>query len=133
MFKLWRMGMLAIIAAAAVSMAACNNNADNNTGNNTGGQAGDQQGAAPQNGADQGNAVAANAEAIARQNCITCHGDQLDGRGAENMNLQTVGSRLSAEEIANVITNGRGGMPAFKGNLTDDEIAALSEWLSTHK
>lgn len=72
---------------------------------------------------------ASNAEAVYQQSCIACHGADLGG----NINLQHVGAEMSAEQIYTQIANGGGGMPPFKGRLTEDEIQALAEWLAAKK
>jgi cytochrome c551 len=71
------------------------------------------------------------AQAIYKQNCIACHAADL--RGGVGPNLQKVGARMSADQIAAKITAGGGGMTAFKGVLTDAQIHSLADWLSTHK
>jgi quinoprotein glucose dehydrogenase len=49
--------------------------------------------------------------AVYEQTCQVCHGPELKGdRGPE---IDTVVSRLGADGTRKVITNGRGGMPAF--------------------
>jgi len=80
----------------------------------------------------QGGAPTANidAEAIFKQNCSSCHGQNLEGISGPA--LTTVGSHLSADEIAKIIKDGRGGMPP--GMLKKQpEIKAVAEWLSEHK
>ncbi|MDB5054486.1 MAG: cytochrome c [Bacilli bacterium] len=71
------------------------------------------------------------AQAVFKQNCISCHGVNLEG--GVGPNLQKVGSRLSADQIATTITNGRKVMPSFKGTLKPEEISALSVWLAAKK
>lgn len=80
-----------------------------------------------------GSTAAAEAEAIFKNRCIQCHGRNLEGRMGDKSNLQQVGARLSREEIAETIRNGRDQMPSFAGTLSDEEIEVLSEWLSTQK
>lgn len=70
------------------------------------------------------------AYAIFQQNCVSCHASDLSGNMGAASNLQQVGSRLSQEEIANVITNGKGQMPAQSSRVTPEEIQALSVWLA---
>jgi len=60
--------------------------------------------------------------------CARCHGGNLQGLGVIP-ELQNVKSRLAPSDIVNNIKNGKGAMPALP-NLTDDEVKALSEYLS---
>ncbi|NGQ95105.1 YqzM family protein [Brevibacillus sp. SYP-B805] len=70
------------------------------------------------------------AAALFKANCSSCHGQNLEG--IVGPNLTKVGSKYSADEIANIIKNGRGGMPP--GMLKKgDEIKAVAQWLSEHK
>jgi cytochrome c551 len=105
-----------------LSMAACGRQApapSDNTGGTTGGNAGNQ------------GAVAVDAQAIYKQNCVSCHG--VDLSGGVGPNLQHVGARLSEAQITDRIRNGGGGMPPFNGTLKDPEIAALAAWLAAKK
>src|SRR5699024_10616675 len=65
-------------------------------------------------------------EAIFESNCASCHGDDLSG--GMGPDLTDVGSRLSEEEIHEIIMEGKGDMPP--GLATDAESEVLSEWLS---
>ena len=70
------------------------------------------------------------AEKIVQAKCSTCHGGNLEGQGNFPA-LNDVGSRLSEEEILNVIQNGQGGMPA---NIIEGaEAEVVAEWLSKKK
>jgi cytochrome c551 len=40
---------------------------------------------------------------------------------------------MSVEQITAQINNGGNGMPAYKGQLQDEQIAALADWLAAHK
>ncbi|RAP76910.1 c-type cytochrome [Paenibacillus montanisoli] len=75
----------------------------------------------------------AQAETIYKQNCVSCHGTDLEGKMGGKTNLQHVGGSLSKDKIFNQISNGGGGMMAFKGKLTDTEITALADWLAAKK
>ncbi|MEC5422233.1 cytochrome c [Virgibacillus sp. C22-A2] len=63
---------------------------------------------------------------IYQANCSSCHGGDLSGGNAPD--LTQVGSKLSEEEIQDVIINGQGSMPA--GMATDTEAEVLATWLS---
>lgn len=65
-----------------------------------------------------------------RTTCATCHGQ--DGAGSEvgkSMNVPDLRSpavqKLSDAELAQVISNGKGGMPPFKDSLSADQIRGL--------
>ena len=69
-------------------------------------------------------------EQVAQQRCTTCHGGNLQGMG-NTPALNDIGSRLSEEEILNVIENGQGGMPG--GLVKGEEAKALAAWLAEKK
>ncbi|MGG3283858.1 c-type cytochrome [Paenibacillus solani] len=75
---------------------------------------------------------ATEATSLYNANCMACHATDLSG-GGSFPNLQKVGSKYDASQIAGIITNGRNGMPSFQGKLTDAEITTLSEWLAAKK
>ncbi|WP_033828393.1 cytochrome c550 [Bacillus andreraoultii] len=74
-------------------------------------------------------AEAGSPEEIYAQNCISCHGENYEG--AMGPELKNVGERLSADEIKDVLQNGRGAMP--KGLVPAESIDAMTEWLSSLK
>ncbi|MGO4348771.1 cytochrome c [Paenibacillus sp. MCAF9] len=71
------------------------------------------------------------AVALYKKRCISCHGTELQGRAGPN--LQQVGAKLSEEEIVDVVSNGRKGMPKFESSLTTEQIQSLAAWLAEHK
>ncbi|WP_054951241.1 c-type cytochrome [Numidum massiliense] len=74
---------------------------------------------------------AAAKDAYEKGTCMSCHGGNLEGSAGPS--LQTVGKNLSADEIVDIINNGRGGMPALGDKLNDDEKENLAAWLEAHK
>ncbi|MGE6669051.1 c-type cytochrome [Paenibacillus xylanexedens] len=75
---------------------------------------------------------AGQAEALVKANCISCHGDQL--QGGVGPALANIGSQDDLEKIYSTIVKGKGGsMPSFKGKLQDEEIANIATWLSEKK
>jgi cytochrome c6 len=65
-----------------------------------------------------------------RTKCAMCHGQ--DGGGSEvgkSMNVSDLRSpavqKLTDAQLAQVIADGKGGMPPFKSSLSEDEIHAL--------
>src|SRR6266853_2797815 len=65
-----------------------------------------------------------------RTKCAMCHGP--DGAGSavgKSMNVPDLRSSVvqnkADAELAQIISNGMGGMPGFKSSLSDDQIHAL--------
>jgi cytochrome c6 len=69
-----------------------------------------------------------------RTKCAMCHGP--DGSGSEvgkSMNVPDLRSpavqKLSDAELAQVIANGKGGMPSFKSSLGEEQIHSLVSYI----
>jgi mono/diheme cytochrome c family protein len=65
-----------------------------------------------------------------RTKCAMCHGQ--DGGGSEvgkSMNVPDLRSRvvqkLPDAQLAQIISDGKGGMPSFKNSLSEDQIHSL--------
>lgn len=95
--------------------------------------AGAEGGAAGEGAAEEGGggeeALATEGKTIFETNCATCH--TLADAGATG----TVGpdlDQLKPEKplVETQVTNGGGGMPAFKGILSEEEIEAVSEYVA---
>jgi mono/diheme cytochrome c family protein len=76
----------------------------------------------------------AGAKTIFQTKCAMCHG--ADGAGSEvgkSMNVPDLRSeaiqKLPDAELAKTISDGKGGMPAFKGSLTEAQIHALVKYV----
>ncbi|RKD25735.1 cytochrome C oxidase Cbb3 [Ammoniphilus oxalaticus] len=67
----------------------------------------------------------------AQTSCVSCHGADMSGGGGPP--LTDVGSRLSADEIKDVIVNGAGIMSAGMFDGTDEELDQLVEFLAEQK
>lgn len=78
---------------------------------------------------DGGTVDTAAAEDAYQQSCASCHGQDLSGGAGPD--LTDVGSRLSAEDIKDIIENGQGSMPG--GLLSGDDATAVADWLAEHK
>ena len=117
--------LLLLVVAFIVIAAGCGGNKTNNNApapaNNTGTNA-----PAPAN-----NTTTAAAEATYKAQCVGCHAANMSG--GVGPNLQKVGGKLTAEQISTQIHNGGGGMPAYNGTLTEDQINALTDWLASKK
>jgi mono/diheme cytochrome c family protein len=93
-----------------------------------GGAAAGKQKAAP---AEQKAAPAADGAAVFTDTCGGCHTLSAAGTsGSTGPNLDEVS--LDAGAIEGIVRDGRGGMPAFGGQLSDDEIAAVAEFVASN-
>jgi len=77
-------------------------------------------------GAKAGDGASAVEELFARE-CAQCHG--ADGKGGHGGGADLTTPRPPAT-VANVLAQGRGGMPAFGGRLTYDQLQGLVEYVS---
>lgn len=75
---------------------------------------------------DGGTVDTAAAEEAYQQSCASCHGADLTGGAGPD--LTAIGSKLSADEIADIIENGQGSMPG--GLLSGEDATAVAEWLA---
>lgn len=70
---------------------------------------------------------------VYKQSCLQCHGGNLEGRMGKDTNLQTIGDRMTKDEIIEKIHNGGQRMPKVGRSMEDADIEKVSEWLSTLK
>lgn len=106
--------VVALLFGSALVLGACGGG--DNTGND---------------GDNNGNNVAEAdpAEEIYKSNCAGCHGADLGG--ASGPELTDAGANFSADEIEDIIENGKGSMPPV--NVNDDDREVLAEWLADKK
>ncbi len=69
--------------------------------------------------------ASAKPEDIYKQTCISCHGDAY--QGGVGPALKGVGDRRSADEIKDIITNGKNTMPA--GLVKEDQAEGMVKFL----
>ncbi|MED5077054.1 cytochrome c [Geobacillus stearothermophilus] len=109
----WKLA--AMFLGVSLALAACGGGGDNAGGKN--------------DGSNGGGDTAAAAEQIFKQNCASCHGQDLSG--GVGPNLQKVGSKYSKDQIKDIIANGRGAMPA--GIIKGEDADKVAEWLAAKK
>lgn len=74
---------------------------------------------------------------VYKAKCATCHGQDGSGNTPVGKSLQVADLRSAAvqsksdAELAQAVTEGKGNMPGFKGNITDDEIHAVVTFVRT--
>ncbi|GIP65214.1 cytochrome c-551 [Virgibacillus pantothenticus] len=119
MMKKW---LLAMLFGTVLVLGACGGNDDDNASEKSADKGETQT--------EEGGSVdTAGAEKIYESNCASCHGADLSGGNGPD--LTKVGSDYSAEEIADIINNGKGSMPA--GMATGDDVQVLADWLAEKK
>lgn len=108
-----KLKLAALLLGTSFVLAACGGGGEE--GNGTENQAGEE--------------TTASAEDLFKQNCASCHGQNLEGASAPK--LAEVGSKYGEDEIKDIILNGRGGMPP--GLLDESEATVVAEWLAAKK
>jgi len=74
--------------------------------------------------------VAQGKDVFAKAGCASCHTlKDADATGTVGPNLDE--AKPSKELVVQRVTNGQGAMPPFKGQLSDQEIQAVAEYVST--
>jgi alcohol dehydrogenase (cytochrome c) len=85
-------------------------------------------GEAPAQPTNQPGGNAAAGRAVWADNCSTCHG--LSGHGGNGgPDLTSIPSAKNLQRVIAQVTNGGGGMPAFKGTLSDAQIKNVSAYV----
>ncbi len=119
LMKKW---LVAALLGIVLTLAACGGGDDGAT-DDTGT---DDTATETEESTEEGTVDSAAGEEVYQANCAACHGADLSGGAGPE--LTQVGSKYSADEIADIVTNGKGSMPAQ--NVTGDDLDALSSWLA---
>lgn len=84
-------------------------------------------------------ALAEDGAALFKAKCAMCHGQTGDGQTTmgKNMKLRDLGSadvqKQTDAELTKITTDGKNKMPAYKGKLSDAEIAAVVKHIRSLK
>ncbi|UVI32415.1 c-type cytochrome [Paenibacillus spongiae] len=71
---------------------------------------------------------------ILQARCVACHAVDLKGQESAGFPaLVGVGDRLSEDDIRDIVTNGKNGMPAQKDSMSPEEIDQVVTWLAKQK
>jgi len=84
----------------------------------------------------EGNVAAyiARGKQVYAASCAACHGENAKGTVGPDLTLATYKYGKTRAELAQSISDGRpGGMPAFKGQLSHEQIEGLIEYLLSLK
>ena len=71
---------------------------------------------------------------VFQKNCAKCHGRTAEGRhfGGPSL-ISEKATSASADDLRNIITNGKGRMPKFASKLTAEEIDTLAEQIKAQQ
>ena len=73
--------------------------------------------------------VSAHGKQTFTERCGSCHAFEDAGtKGGIGPDLDNV--KPDEDTVRNIVTNGRGAMPAFKGQLSGEDIRAVAEYVS---
>jgi cytochrome c551 len=122
--KKWNLHVTAAAALLVLGvLSGCGSSTQPNTNEPFGGSKNGSQ-------ADAMTGASEQVQSLYKQNCLSCHGNSLEGRVGPKTNIQQAGKRLSKEQITKQIAGGGNGMPGFGTKLTPEEVQALAEWLA---
>ncbi|WP_373893373.1 cytochrome c551 [Virgibacillus natechei] len=114
--------LLTLLFSTVLVLTACGGGGDDG-GTDDGGDTGDN---GTEESSEGGSVDTAAAEEIFENNCAACHGADLSG--GQGPDLTSVGSDHSADDIADIIDNGQGGMPPQ--DVSEEDRDTLSSWLA---
>ena len=98
-------------------------------GGETEGEGGEQQEEPGEAEAEGGGGSPEAGTVVFSENCSTCHGATGHG-GNGGPDLRTMPLAQSEEGAIQQVTNGGGGMPAFKGVLSEEEIENVAAYVA---
>ena len=75
---------------------------------------------------------AADGAAVYKAKCATCHGPDGTGQTAIGKSMK-IKNLKDASDVKNVIENGKGKMPAYKGKVSADELDAVVKYVQSFK
>ncbi len=79
-------------------------------------------------GSNANTTASGDVEKIVQQNCIGCHGENLQGRNGPD--LTEIGAKYNKDEIKDILVNGYGRMPKVLGEAEAETVAS---WLAEKK
>jgi mono/diheme cytochrome c family protein len=72
------------------------------------------------------------ANPVFQKNCAKCHGKTAEGRHFGGPSLTSgKATTASAEDLRNIISNGKDHMPRYSGKLTSEEIDTLVQQIKS--
>ncbi|WP_156288328.1 cytochrome c551 [Oceanobacillus salinisoli] len=111
--------LLAVIFGTALVLTACGGGGDDD--------AAEEPADTENEATDAGTVDVEAGEEVYANNCAMCHGADLSGGGGPD--LTQVGSKYSADEIADIVQNGFGKMQP-QSHVTGEDLENLTTWLS---
>lgn len=121
---------IAAYIAKCIGKADCGVTATNTKGGGDNGGGGGETTTPTETTAGGGGGTGEGKKIFASAGCNGCHTLKDAGAsGAVGPNLDKL--KPSQDQVAKQVANGGGGMPPYKGELSDEEIDAVSEYVSS--
>jgi mono/diheme cytochrome c family protein len=120
-----------VLVTAALAFAGCGGDGDDDGsggGSSTPPPATQQQSGGERTTTTPAPATADGAKVFASAGCGSCH-TLAAARSNGNIGPNLDDLKPSTEEVRRQVTNGGGGMPAFEGDLSDEEIDAVARYV----
>lgn len=128
MFKNKKFIVSLLFLALILIVSACGGGGDDG-GSDTASDSGSDSGS---ESTDDGGATASgdvdNGAKVFKNNCMSCHGKE--GAGGSGPSLQGNDFAANYDKVVKQVKNGGGGMPAFKGTLSEQEIADVATYIT---
>lgn len=123
--------LTALVGVFYLTWAADHEHSLNHAASKTGGEHGGSGGSSATAPAPADSSFTADAVWKAQSSCMGCHGKDMEG--GMGPNLQKIGSKYDATQIADIIHNGK--PPAMPGGMIKDEaeIKKLAEYMASLK
>ncbi|TAK36640.1 MAG: c-type cytochrome [Chloroflexota bacterium] len=131
-------GLVAYLSAAAAdtgsspsagASASPSPSASGSAGSNASGTSGPSSSAAPAGGGAISADLIAKGKEVFTKNCTACHGETRDRIPTCKLTDKSWVEEKGDAGLTNSVTNGKGGMPAWAGKLSTDEIKAVVAFL----
>lgn len=127
MFKNKKLIVTMLFLALILVVAACGGNDKGSSGSGTGDDSGSES-TDDSGGESTAQGDVDNGAKVFENNCMSCHGKE--GAGGGGPTLQGDDFATNYDKVVKLVKNGGGGMPAFGEQLSEQEIADVSTYIT---
>lgn len=127
MFKNKKLIVTMLFLALILVVAACGGNDEGSSGSDTGDDSGSES-TDDSGGESTAQGDVDNGAKVFENNCMSCHGKE--GAGGSGPTLQGDDFAANYDKVVKQVKNGGGAMPAFSEQLSEQEIADVSTYIT---